>query len=124
MQINEMVSCLTDKKLFVALDEPARTTNPAEGTKIARGIVSYLAKQKSTSLISTHYSNAHEKAQTVYQTASFSHDEVKNANADNLASFIKYELRKVDQNAAIPAEAINLCKIFAMAPALLAEIDT
>ena len=124
MQINEVVNNLADKKLFIALDEPARTTNPAEGTKIVRGIVSYLARQKSTSLISTHYSDVQENAQTVYQTASFTFDDIKNANVDNLANYIKYELQKVEPNATIPMEAINLCKILGMNPTLLAEIDT
>ena len=123
MQINEIVKFLPDKKLFIALDEPARTTNPAEGVKIVRGIVSHLSKHKSTSLISTHYDNAHKKAQTVYMTASFSHNEVKSANVDSFANYIKYELRKVGPDAAVPTEAINLCKILGMDPALLAEID-
>ena len=124
MQINEAANCLPGKKLFVALDEPARTTNPAEGAKIVRGIVSYLARQESTSLISTHYGNVQENAQAVYQTASFSYDGLEGATADSLANFINYELLKVDSNAAIPTEAINLCKIFGMNPTLLAEIDS
>ena len=123
MQINEAVKNLAEKKLFIALDEPARTTNPAEGSKIVRGIVSYLAKQQSTSLISTHYGNVQENAGAVYQTASFSYDGLGSADADNLAKFIKYELRKVDANTTIPTEAINLCKILGMNPSLLAEID-
>ena len=122
MQINEAVSGTLDKKLFICLDEPARTTNPAEGTKIVKGIVSYLSRQKSTSLISTHYSNVQQNAQAVYQTACFSFDRIDCANANNLENFIKYDLQKVDSNAAIPTEAINLCKMLGMNPALLAEI--
>ena len=124
MQINEAVKSLTGKKLFIALDEPARTTNPAEGAKIVRGLISYLAKQKSTSLISTHYDNTHIKAQTVYQTASFTQDDSIVVDLDSLANIIKYELRKVDRNAAVSTEAIRICKILKMDPALLAEIDS
>ena len=123
MQINEVVKSLLGNKLFIALDEPARTTNPAEGTKIVRGIVSFLARHESTSVISTHYDNVQENAQAVYQTASFSHDGIRSANTENLANYIKFELRKVSKGAAIPTEAIRLCKIFGMNPALLAEID-
>ena len=122
--INEAVKNLGSKKLFVAIDEPARTTNPTEGAKITKGLVSYLSKQKSTSLISTHYGNVQKSAHAVYKTASFSYDGIENTDISNLANFIKYELVKVDQDANIPTEAINLCKILGMNPNLLAEIET
>ena len=122
-QINEVVKRLPGSKFFALLDEPVRTTNPFEGTKIVRGIVSYLAKFKSTCLVSTHYDNVQNDAQEVYQAASFSYEGINGANAGNLANFIKYELRKVGKNEAVPTEAINLCKILGMDEALLAEID-
>ena len=122
MQINDLVKSLEEKRLFVAMDEPARTTNPIEGTKIVRGIVKYLDMQESISLISTHYANVQECARAVYKTASFSYDGLSSANAESLHGFIKYEIKKVSPDEPIPAEAINLCKILGMNPTLLAEI--
>ena len=122
VQLNKVVNHLAGKKLFITLDEPAKTTNPAEGAKIVRGIVTFFAKQKSTSLISTHYDHVQENAQTIYQTASFTYNGIENASLDSLANFIKYELRKVDKDTAIPTEAIKLCKVLGLSPALLEEI--
>ena len=114
LQINQVISKLDKEKLFIAIDEPARATNPAEGAKITKGLVSYFTKQNSVAIISTHYDNVHQNANAHYQTAGINFSKLDDIN---------YELRKAAKDAKVPAEAINLCRILGLNTSLLAEIE-
>ena len=121
MQVNHIVKKIAYEKLFIAIDEPARATNPYEGAKIARGLVSFLEKQKTTALISTHYDDVHREAGTHYQMAGFVARD--GATIEEIKNSVKYELRKVGKSAKVPAEALRLCEILGLYEPLLAEIQ-
>lgn len=55
-RINKMLTTVLDGKSVLGLtDEPARTTNPAEGTALASSLVELLSDHSSFSVITTHY---------------------------------------------------------------------
>ncbi len=43
------------KKLLALIDEPARSTNPSEGTALVKALISSLRRENVTAIISTHY---------------------------------------------------------------------
>ena len=120
LQINRIVKKIEDERIFIALDEPARATNPYEGAKIACGLVAFLEKQKSTALVSTHYDDVHREAGTHYQTAGFEAN--VGANIDELKNSVNYELKRMDKNAKVPACAIKICEILGLHAPLLEQI--
>ena len=102
------------KKMLAALDEPARSTNPAEGAAIVRGLVSFLEKTDSTCIVATHFDGAAQKAGAAYLTEGFLED-----GGRPRAS---YRLLKAGRGARAPRCAIRLCGMLGMHGAILAEI--
>lgn len=62
MQINAILcAARTEKNLLILIDEPARTTNPIEGTALVSGLIEVLRATCTTCLMVTHYTiNAHD----------------------------------------------------------------
>lgn len=62
MQINTILrTARTENNLLILIDEPARTTNPIEGTALVSGLIEVLQATHTTCLMVTHYTiNAHE----------------------------------------------------------------
>ena len=62
MQINAILrASRTESNLLILIDEPARTTNPIEGTALVSGLIEVLRATHTTCLMVTHYAiNAHD----------------------------------------------------------------
>lgn len=56
MRLNRVLNALKEgKNLLLLIDEPARTTNPAEGKALVRALLEHLKEFPCTALVSTHY---------------------------------------------------------------------
>ena len=55
-KIDEVIRCpLSGADILACIDEPARSTNPIEGTALVSALIDILAEKKITLLITTHY---------------------------------------------------------------------
>ena len=56
LAINEIVESIRrGDNLLALLDEPARATNPIEGTALVEGLVEVIGKSKGGTVVATHY---------------------------------------------------------------------
>ena len=110
-RINTAVTQIAQGFTFIALDEPARGTNPEEATAIAQGITAHLAKQKAISLMSTHYDRITPLATAHYRVAGLS----PQGNMD-------YKLYRANINEPIPKNALDICEKIGLDMELLKQI--
>jgi len=110
MRINEIIARIKSEFLFIALDEPARGTNPEEGAIIVRAIANHFAKYNSVTMLATHYNRVTSLRFKHYQVAG-----VKTTSMD-------YNLIEAPHDAPPPQDAIKICKIIGLDKNLLAEI--
>lgn len=103
---------------LVLMDEPAQTTNPAEGAAIVSAIASILQNNKIRSLITTHYSNV---------TGIFRRLNVKglkvppgetNITAENITAYMDYSLEENTTGSA-PLNAIQVAAMLGVDDELL-----
>jgi len=126
-RMNEIIPRLKNERLLIALDEPARGTNPAEGYAIVRAIVSFLSEFDSFSVIATHYDKTIPPGVAHYQTAGLSADAIRRLNSDRgkteIHDLIDYNLVQVEPSAPVPKDALNICRIIGLDGALLEKIE-
>jgi len=109
--------------LFVALDEPARATNPAEGAAIVRSVAAWLAQSGCVCLLSTHYDGVTAPNARYYRVAGLSDlPRILHENA-NISDFMDYRLIEVDANEAIPKDALKICRLLGLDIGLLNKIE-
>ncbi|MCL2855483.1 MAG: hypothetical protein FWE21_07685 [Defluviitaleaceae bacterium] len=111
-RINTAISALNKGLTFLAVDEPARGTNPAEATAIVQGLTSYLSRQNAVSLISTHYDRITPYATAHYRVAGLS----ETGNMD-------YTLHPAGIDDPIPRNALDICKKMGLDEELLSTIQ-
>ncbi len=97
----------SNTKLLVLLDEPAQTTNPAEGAAIVSAIASILKNSNIRSLITTHYSNI----KGVFRRLNVKGLKVPvgntNITAENITAYMDYSLEENTTGKA-PVNAIQV----------------
>ncbi|MCL2350737.1 MAG: hypothetical protein FWC67_04580 [Defluviitaleaceae bacterium] len=104
-QINEIIPKIRHSSTFLAMDEPARGTNPKEATAIVKALAAFLAEQtRGISLITTHYDGIPGHATAHYQISNY---------APQLAA----------KDAPIPQHALEICKRLNLDQDLLAKIE-
>jgi len=123
-RLNEIIPRLPNEYLLIALDEPARTTNPAEGAAIARGLAEYLAEAPAISVITTHYERIAAPGMARYQMAGLCKDiaGLNSADIADLASHMSFELLMTPPDAPVPKDAITICQIMGLDEALMRKI--
>lgn len=108
---------------LVILDEFARGTNPAEGSKLTKALVKYLNKFSSISILSTHYDGVAQYSKLHYQVMGLKNvdfNALKQGKLDEknflklINSLMDYTLEKVDNNAAVPKDAVRICSLLGL----------
>ena len=106
--INEIVKASRTEKDFLALvDEPARTTNPTEGTALGSALVKILQDRKMSLVIVTHY-NINTYDNRCLRVKGFEDGKMN------------YELVEV-MNGEVPHEALNIAESLGVDEEWLAE---
>ena len=107
-------------KQLVLIDEPARTTNPAEGKAIVCGIVDFFIQHNVQSLITTHYSIGMpcRKLRVKGFTENRNNEKITVANIN---SFIDYSLEETAEKE-VPREALKIAEIIGVNPTVLERI--
>ena len=109
--------------LLIALDEPARTTNPAEGAAIVRAIALWLAKSGQISLLSTHYDNITAPNARYYRVAGLTNLPQSLSRA-HIADYMDYRLMETAANDPIPRDALKICKLLGLEGSLMSKIES
>ena len=114
-KINEVIKSVKNSFTLSVFDEPAKSTNPTEGSIIVKALVKHFAEQKSFTIIATHYDNIiHPKARH-YQVIGLTDHNLSNiCNLDDLKKSINYNLTEVTPNTPVPKTAIKLCKLLGL----------
>jgi len=106
--------------LFVALDEPARATNPAEGTAITRSLAAFFAQSGCVCLISSHYDNVAQPGMKHYQVAGLKAD--ADINTTLTHDWMDYRLIEANSTTPPPRDALRICEIMGLDAALIESI--
>lgn len=113
---------------LVALDEPARGTNPREGAALVRALVSRFGALHAVTVIATHFDGAAASAQSHYQAAGLRGlpDTLPGEEGDRLAHIARhmnYGLVKVDRDAPAPREALTICRLLGLDDAVVIAME-
>ena len=111
---------------LVAMDEPARGTNPHEGAALVGALIGCLSQMQSISVVATHYDGVADQAQAHYQAAGL-RDLPEMAGAQDRLAFIarhmNYGLVRVGTDAAAPKEALTVCRLLGLDAEVVADME-
>ncbi len=97
LSINKIIqSARTQKRVLALIDEPARTTNPIEGTALVNGLLDVIADTKQSVIVVTHY-NINATACRCYRVKGLENGKMN------------YTLEVTTANA-VPHEALNIAR--------------
>ena len=115
------------------LDEFARGTNPDEGARIVQAVTRYLNGVNAISVLSTHYDRVADAASRHYQIIGLKdvdpdaiRRELSTGAADGvalIARHMNYGLYRVEGSADCPKDALNICRMLSLNPAILESIS-
>ncbi|SDB96699.1 MutS-related protein [Geotoga petraea] len=109
--INEaFLEAKSGKNVLVILDEPARTTNPNEGTAIIEALIEELYSKNCFLLITTHYPHLKAKKAKKMRVKGLMKDRLEEINEKNINDYIDYSFIE-DEKANVPEEAITIAEI-------------
>lgn len=94
---------------FLALDEFARGTNPAEGAALARALVEYLNGLDCVAVLATHYDGVSSAARRHYRVAGL--EEGVKGTLEDLPRLMDYSLVLTDPDAPCPRDAAAVCRM-------------
>jgi dsDNA-specific endonuclease/ATPase MutS2 len=113
-----MANMAAGTEMLVLADEPARTTNPAEGAAILCALVEYLEKHHVMSLISTHYGDLGLSCRKI-RVAGFEGTNVKGRlDPLQMYRYMNYSLIE-DKGGSVPLEALNIARLLGVNGSLL-----
>lgn len=112
-----LVAVESGTRCLVAMDEPARGTNPQEGAALVHSLARCLAKSPSVAVIATHFDGVAAHAGAHYQASGLS-GLPDTAPAGDLPAFIashmNYGLVRVANEAETPREALTICRLLGL----------
>lgn len=124
IKLKEALENIDGKNGFLALDEFARGTNPAEGRYLVKSLCQYLMGFKSISVISTHYDGVVEEGMVHYQVTGLKNtdfDELerkisadKSHSVEIIQEHMDYSLERVQVRSGVPRDALNICGLLGL----------
>lgn len=130
IKLKEITKLMKHQDGFIALDEFARGTNPSEGKILLKSICTYFKRFNSISLISTHYDEVIQENVDHYQVVGLKNVDFEglkrqvnlklsskgssSKSIDILQDNMDYRLEKVNKEAKVPKDALNICKLLGL----------
>ncbi|WP_446897299.1 MutS-related protein [Clostridium sp. LBM24168] len=120
LELKKILDRVKNERGLIIIDEFARGTNPAEGSNIAKALVSYMNRFNSICIVSTHYDGVCNFAKLHYQVRGLKNVDFKklHKSGNNSGDYLKsisdsmdYTLERVDKDIPIPRDAINICSL-------------
>lgn len=122
IKISDALTRAESEHLLLLIDEPARTTNPIEGKAIVQAVASILDGRKSTTLITTHYSQLGLPCRRLRVRGFVEGATDERLTPDNINRFIDYSLLPDDSDD-VPQEAMRIAAILQCNASLLSEAN-
>lgn len=121
--LDRLLESTRGRRFFLALDEFARGTNPQEGAALARALVRYLGTLDCVALMTTHYDGVSDVAGAHYQVAGLVREIEGDEGEDprrRIARRMDYRLLSAPPGAPCPRDALRVCRLLKLDPALTA----
>lgn len=111
LNINRILLSVREGKQILALiDEPARTTNPAEGKAIVEALLALLTKHKVRAVVTTHYGGLEIPCRRL-RVKGFREETLREEwSVENMNEYIDYSLEE-DLGETVPHEALRIAEI-------------
>lgn len=110
------------KKMLALADEPARTTNPAEGRALVNAFADFLTEHQVLSMITTHYGGLKAECRRL-RMRGFREDKVTGKlTAENINSYMDYSLEE-DREEKVPQEALRIAEILGVNSGLIENAE-
>lgn len=100
------------KFFFLALDEFARGTNPAEGAALARSLVEHLNGLDCVAVLTTHYDGVSDAARRHYRVAGL--EEGAKGTLEDLPLLMDYSLVLAEPGRPCPRDAHAVCRMLGL----------
>lgn len=113
LKINAIIhAAKTGSNLLALIDEPARTTNPAEGKAIVNALVELLLENNTMSLVTTHYSGIVSDCRRL-RVAGLKTDEIgTKPTIETINNYMDYSLIELQPgDHEVPHEALTIAEI-------------
>ncbi len=121
LSLNQVVERVSSgERLFVTIDELARTTNPIEGAAIVGAVIKYFSEQGVRSVIATHYGNVDSSCQRL-RIRGLVCTESDVVNAANLQRYFDYQPEPVTTTD-VPHEALRIATILGVDEQIIKNI--
>ncbi len=115
LQISTILKSVHQNKTILALlDEPARTTNPAEGESLVDALVDQLQRPKIYSLVATHYGSLQTPCRRI-KTKGLRNTNNSNITLLNINQYLDYSLEEIGNNE-VPHEALRIADLLGAEP--------
>lgn len=111
----------TEHRVLVLIDEPARTTNPSEGSALVSALVEILDRQESFSLLTTHYTLMLPGVRRL-RVSGFRDDKAEGVTVQNIQKFMDYSLVE-DDDSRPPQEALRIARILGIDNELIEKAE-
>lgn len=111
---------------LIALDEPARGTNPEEGAALVKALTETLSAYGSVTVIATHFDGVARHAKAHYQAAGLRNLPDPLPEGDRLAllaSHMDYGLERIDLGAKPPREALRIARLLGLDEKVLDRME-
>jgi len=132
VKLKQITDDLKSGLSFIALDEFARGTNPAEGSSLVRAVARYLNGKNAVSILSTHYDGISSPEFNNYQVVGLENldmarlrEKLLSAGGDSAALIAEQmdyrlmELSGASLAGETPKDAINICKLLDLSGEIL-----
>lgn len=134
VRFNEIDQGLGPVPSLVLLDEFGRGTNPQEGAAIAQSVCQYLNGKADYAVMTTHFDHVYNYAGAHYEVIGLKNTDikalakkVKAAPLESRVSLISrqmdYGLVRVESEAKMPHDAVNICRLLGLNDNILGEIE-
>lgn len=118
LRLNDMVQQVrAGRKVLALIDEPARTTNPAEGEAIVNSLVDFLAENRVRSLVTSHYGGICARCRRLRVRGFAEEVEPGGVTPQNIQKHMDYSLTEDDGQ--VPREALRIATILGVDTGLL-----
>lgn len=125
MKINRIIRAVKEgKKILALIDEPARTTNPAEGKAIVNALVDFLTRNKVLSVVTTHYDGITARCRRLRVCGLVENNIQDKEGAaltiGDIRQYMDYSLIE-DTEDEVPHEALRVAELLGMDTELIAK---
>ncbi len=134
VRFNQVVRQLQDGYCLLLLDEFARGTNPDEGAAIVQAVTEYLNQQNAITILATHYDRVAPLGKAHYQVVGLRDLDMdalrmqvdalgETRGMELIEAHMNYGLYRVEEARDCPRDALNICRLLGMEPAIMETVE-